>query len=73
MEADGLESRWGFVPSDWAIIDCPFSWYMPVPVALRGGAVMWGHFHPGHRVRAGFLVGRSCAVSWGRRLQHCVF
>ena len=66
---DGLEPRCNLVPLECAIVDRPFPWQVPKPVAVRGGAVLWGELHCGDGVVRGSVRGLFCVVggdgAWG--------
>ena len=72
MEADGLEPWCDFVPSECAVVDRPFPWQPPKPVAVRGGAVLWGEFHCGDGVGEGLYAGAFLRGWWGWCLGHLV-
>ena len=72
MEADGLQPRCDFVPPERANVDRPFSWQVPKPVAVRGGAVLWGELHCGDGVGEGLFVGGFLCGCWGQCLGHLV-
>ena len=72
MEADGLEPRFDFVPSEFAAVDRPFSWQVLKPVAARGGAVLWGELHCGDGVGEGLCAGAFLCGWWGWCLGHIV-
>ena len=70
MEADDLEPRCDFVPSECAGVDRPFPWQVPKPVAVRGGAVLWGELHCGDGVAEGLCAGAFLCGWWGWCLGH---
>ena len=72
MEADGLEPQCVFVPPERAVVDRAFSRQVPIPVAVRGGAVLWGQLHCGDGVGDGLIVGGFLCGWWGRYLGHLV-
>ena len=57
MEADGLEARCDFVPSECAVVDRPFPRQVSKPVSVWGGAVLWGELHCGDGVSEGLCAG----------------
>ena len=75
MEADGLEPRCDFVPSECAFVDRPFPWQVSKPVSVWGGAVLWGGLHCGDGVGEGLCGGWSCVVggdgAWGISSSSC--
>ena len=64
VEADGLEPRCDFVPSECAVVDRPFPWQVSKPVAVRGGAVLWGELHCGDGVGEGLCAGLFLCGWW---------
>ena len=70
VEADGLEPRCDFVPSECAVVDRPFPWQVPKPVAVRGGAVLLGELHCGDGPGGGLCAGAFLCGWWGWCLGH---
>ena len=72
MEADGLEPRCDFVSLECAVVDRPFPWQVAKPVAIWGGAVLWGELHCGDGVGERLCVGAFLCDWWGSCLGHHV-
>ena len=66
VEVNGLEPRCDFVPSECAVVDRPFRWQVPKPVAVWGGAVLWGELHCRDGVDGGLCAGAFLCGWWGR-------
>ena len=50
----------------------PFSRQVRKPVAVRGGAVLWGELHCGDQVGEGLCAGAFLCGWWGWCLEHPV-
>ena len=64
MEADGLEAWCDFVPLECAVVDRPLPSQVSKPVAVRGGAVLWGELHFGDGVGEGLCAGFFLCGWW---------
>ena len=53
-------------------MDRPFSWQVLKPVAVRGGAVLWGELYCGDGVGEGLCAGAFVCGWWGWCLGHLV-